>query len=50
MLKVRVTFVDNEKGNRELKEFLKLLEQDTDVLYESPVKKEEARVFTQIYT
>lgn len=41
MLKVRVTFVDNEKGNEELQDFLELLSENKrfEVIQESKVYK-----------
>ena len=39
MLKVRITFVDNERGNQELQQALDKLEQDFDVISTSEVYK-----------
>lgn len=41
MLKIRATFVDNERGKKELKDFLELLKKNKtfDVINESKVYK-----------
>ena len=39
MIKVRITFVDNEKGNIELKDSLSTLEKEFEVLNKSRVYK-----------
>ena len=41
MLKVRVTFVDNEKGNEQLEEFIEMLRENKqfEILNESKIYK-----------
>lgn len=39
MIKLRLTFVDNEKGNKELKDALTKLEKDFNILSQSEVYK-----------
>ena len=50
MIKVRITFVDNEKGNRELEEHIDLLKDTYDVV--SISKKYAARgnsIYSSVY-
>lgn len=39
MIKIRLTFVDNEKGNKELENTLKELKKSFDILNESKIYK-----------
>lgn len=39
MLKIRVTFVDNEKGNKELSDFMEMIEKRQTVLNQSRIYK-----------
>lgn len=50
MLKVRITFVDNEKGQKELEALKKILEQNTEVLSESEIYKGRGKsIYSNIY-
>lgn len=50
MLKLRVTFVDDEKGNKELKDFMEIIEKKQTVLNQSPIYKGRGKsIYSNVY-
>lgn len=50
MLKVRVTFVNDEKGNKELKDFMEMIEKKQTVLNQSQKYKDRGKsIYSNVY-
>lgn len=50
MLKIRVTFVDDEKGNKELKDFIGMIEKKQTVLNQSQIYKGRGKsIYSNVY-
>lgn len=50
MLKVRVTYIDDEKGNAELNEFIKTLEKSTTIVNQSDTYKGRGKsIYSNVY-